>query len=170
MAIHPNLHPQPASQGNLTPERARAISAWTEQAVASLQNLSLSEPAPVRDENASETTGSRGPRGTSVALTIPLDDELHPADSPSAPRARIANVGAGESRRVVLTTHKRPEPSRRDSLKRREALQKGREGSRRRQRWENGMSRTAGFPGTRFPGDARTGSSCRCRRGSFSFK
>jgi hypothetical protein len=32
------------------------------------------------------------------------------------------------------------EPGRRDSQKRREALLKGKEGSRRRQRWENGIS------------------------------
>ncbi|KAL2005884.1 hypothetical protein VTN00DRAFT_10377 [Thermoascus crustaceus] len=140
MAIHPTLHPQTPSQGHLTPERVLAISAWTEQAAASLQNLSISEPAPGRDEDASESlqaTPSRGPRGTSVALTIPLDDELHPADSPSAPRVKIVNGGAGESRRVLSSTYKRREPSRRDSLRRREALLKGKEGSRRRQRWEN---------------------------------
>ncbi|TKA50820.1 hypothetical protein B0A49_12736, partial [Cryomyces minteri] len=38
---------------------------------------------------------------------------------------------------AVHTVYKRREPIRRDSLKRREALLKGKEGSRRRQRWEN---------------------------------
>ena len=41
-------------------------------------------------------------------------------------------------RKTVHTVYKRREPIRRDSLKRREALLKGKEGSRRRQRWENG--------------------------------
>ncbi|KAG9228100.1 R3H-associated N-terminal domain-containing protein [Amylocarpus encephaloides] len=56
------------------------------------------------------TTSSRG-----VALSIPLDAE---AEALKAAKAR-------------------KEPLRRDSLKRREALLKGKEGSRRRQRWEN---------------------------------
>jgi hypothetical protein len=51
-----------------------------------------------------------------VTLSIPLD-------------ARTENA-SGDA--------KRKEPLRRDSLKRREALLKGKEGSRRRQRWENG--------------------------------
>jgi hypothetical protein len=54
-------------------------------------------------------------RGTGVTLSIPLDV------SPLAKEARP-----------------RKEPLRRDSLKRREALLRGKEGSRRRQRWENG--------------------------------
>ncbi|KAG0652767.1 hypothetical protein D0Z07_0301 [Hyphodiscus hymeniophilus] len=55
-------------------------------------------------------------RGTGVTLSIPLvreDDASKPAYKP------------------------RKEPLRRDSLKRRDALLKGKEGSRRRQRWEN---------------------------------
>lgn len=60
-----------------------------------------------------------------VTLAIPLDDEI--AAQPKTPSA-----GAVEK--------KRKERERRDSMKRREALLKGKEGSRRRQRWENGMS------------------------------
>jgi hypothetical protein len=61
-------------------------------------------------------------RGTGVTLSIPL--ECDAAATPSK------------------TAYKRKEPLRRDSLKRREALLKGKEGSRRRQRWENGKSGT----------------------------
>lgn len=67
-----------------------------------------------------------GHRGTTVSLAIDLDDPTKVNDG--AP----ADVGqsAGESLRR--------EPIRRDSLKRREALLKGKEGSRRRTRWMNG--------------------------------
>jgi hypothetical protein len=61
-------------------------------------------------------------RGTGVSLSIPLDSARPDADTtPSKPAYKP-----------------RKEPLRRDSLKRREALLKGKEGSRRRQRWENG--------------------------------
>jgi hypothetical protein len=53
-----------------------------------------------------------------VSLTIPLDAEVE----------------------ALKAVKARKEPLRRDSMKRREALLKGKEGSRRRQRWENGMS------------------------------
>ncbi|KAL8984917.1 MAG: hypothetical protein Q9205_001233 [Flavoplaca limonia] len=88
------------------------IETWTEQAAESVSAISLLSSAPVR--------------GTSVSLAIPLDEQaakrtkdeqhLHEASSTDRPRR---------------------EPLRRDSLKRREALLKGKEGSRRRQRWEN---------------------------------
>ncbi|KAI9779213.1 MAG: hypothetical protein M1839_007465 [Geoglossum umbratile] len=55
---------------------------------------------------------------TTSTLSIPLDEE----------QPRRASTGYLPRRR---------EPLRRDSLKRREALLKGKEGSRRRQRWEN---------------------------------
>lgn len=56
-------------------------------------------------------------QGSGVTLSIPLD-------------------AAAEALKAVKA---RKEPLRRDSMKRREALLKGNEGSRRRQRWENGM-------------------------------
>lgn len=68
---------------------------------------------------------SRQVRGTSVTVEIPLD-EL-PTHEPLARTKTEA----------VHTVYKRREPIRRDSQKRREALLKGKEGSRRRQRWEN---------------------------------
>lgn len=51
-----------------------------------------------------------------VTLSIPLDAEIKSAKGEAKAR----------------------EPTRRDSMKRRDALLKGKEGSRRRQRWENG--------------------------------
>lgn len=65
-------------------------------------------------------------RGTSVTIAIPLDEEtVSPPRVKKTPRAQV-----DESEEATLR--------RRDSLKRREALLKGKEGSRRRQRWENG--------------------------------
>ncbi|KAJ5659201.1 hypothetical protein N7507_005652 [Penicillium longicatenatum] len=131
MAIHPRLRPQ-ASQGNLSPQQTMAISSWTEQASASLENLSLSESRPAN--GAAETTPTRsGLRGTTVSLSIPLDDE--PPASPS-PQAKEANPTA-EIRSTPTVSFRRRESVRKDSMKRREALLKGKDGSRRRQRWEN---------------------------------
>ena len=62
-------------------------------------------------------------RGTSVSLAIALDE-------------KPARGHADDDARPVYRP--RRESLRRDSLKRREALLKGKEGSRRRQRWENG--------------------------------
>ncbi|KAL8732049.1 MAG: hypothetical protein Q9166_003001 [cf. Caloplaca sp. 2 TL-2023] len=91
------------------------IEAWTEQATESINAISLSAAAPVC--------------GTSVSLAIPLDE-----------RAARRTAG-GEDERIFpdVSSDNRPrrKPLRRDSLKRREALLKGKEGSRRRQRWEN---------------------------------
>jgi hypothetical protein len=57
-------------------------------------------------------------RNTGIPLSIPLDAEEQPSKA---------------------STYKpRKEPLKRDSQKRREAVLKGKEGSRRRQRWENG--------------------------------
>jgi hypothetical protein len=61
----------------------------------------------------------------SVTIDIPLDEPPPVADpKPARPEA-------------VHTVYQRRTPVRRDSLVRREALLKGKEGSRRRQRWEN---------------------------------
>ncbi|EMC93243.1 hypothetical protein BAUCODRAFT_36916 [Baudoinia panamericana UAMH 10762] len=67
----------------------------------------------------------RPARGTTVAIDIPLDESIH-QDQPVPHRPE-----------AVHTVYKRRTPIRRDSQKRREALLKGKEGSRRRQRWEN---------------------------------
>jgi hypothetical protein len=62
-------------------------------------------------------------RGIGAPLTIPLDDDY--IRSPVAQRA------------VRGPPPRRTQPAR-DSLRRREALLKGKEGSRQRRRWENG--------------------------------
>ncbi|KAJ5090518.1 hypothetical protein N7532_009202 [Penicillium argentinense] len=134
MAIHPRLRPQD-SQGSLSPQQTLAISAWTEQAASSLQDLSLSDsgPAPRNDSEAQAPTPSRPSlRGTTVSLSIPLDD------TPPTPSPRVKVVASKpEESRPPTVSFRRREPLRRDSLKRREALLKGKDGSRRRQRWEN---------------------------------
>jgi len=95
------------------------IEAWT---VSALESLSISPIA----------------RGTGNALSIPLDhhDDATPLSStPAALKLRnVAFNGAGS---YGITPPRRP-PSRRDSTKKREELQKGKEGTRQRRRWENG--------------------------------
>lgn len=91
------------------------IEAWTEQATAAMGSVAISAPAAVAGQ-------------TSVGFDIPLDV----LDAPARPAPATTSQ--------VHTVYKRKEPIRRDSLKRREALLKGKEGSRRRQRWENGTS------------------------------
>lgn len=126
MAIYPKL--VAAAQTHVDTEAVIDVEAWTEQATQALQAVALTSPP-------DETT-----RGPSVTLTIPLDGQ--------APRnndeAGDAPAGERPLRRQssIHTVYGRREPIRRDSLKRREALLKGKEGSRQRRRWENGRSRT----------------------------
>jgi hypothetical protein len=110
MAIH---SPEPAAPQGAAPID---IEAWTEQATAALSTVTISAPgdAPVGT--------------TTVSLQIPLDD----VETRAAPAPATAAKEGG--------LYKRKEPVRRDSLKRRDALLKGKEGSRRRLRWENGVS------------------------------
>lgn len=91
------------------------IEAWT---VSALESLSIS-PVAV---------------GTGNPLSIPLDDHSHRPTPATGMKLRnvIIDVPTGSS----ITP--RRELARRDSLKRREALLKGNEGSRQRRRWENG--------------------------------
>ncbi|KAG6000010.1 hypothetical protein E4U21_006040 [Claviceps maximensis] len=87
------------------------IDAWT---VSALQSLSVSPVA----------------RGTGTPLAIPIDDT-----TPSSREARTVLFKPSTNDGAVPC---RP-PSRRDSMKRREALLRGNEGSRQRRRWENGI-------------------------------
>ena len=91
-----------------------SIEAWTEQVIPS---ISPSSPDVIR--------------GKKTSFGIPLDEHHVPKQ---AGEEGLATHDDGSS------TPYRPhyEPLRRDSLKLREALLKGKEGSRRRQRWENG--------------------------------
>ena len=100
------------------------IDAWT---VSALQSLSISPVA----------------RGIGSPLTIPID-ELHapasrkPAAAGAALRAGVSFTEEGIAA-AVSAAPGRP-PSRRDSQRKREAVLKGKEGSRQRRRWENGTS------------------------------
>ncbi|PSS02156.1 hypothetical protein BD289DRAFT_422725 [Coniella lustricola] len=113
------------------------IEAWT---ISALQSLSVSPEA-------------RGIGGTPLA--IPLDDHHHAAAAAVVP----VLVGEGGVPRVVIavneahanagiTPPRRPS-SRRDSMKRREALLKGKEGSRQRRRWD--MARLTDVPNVEPP-------------------
>lgn len=82
---------------------------------------------------AEETTRAVG----ALSLNPPIRTRL-------SPEALTIPLEESEASRQENDTSARPpgrEPVRRDSLKRREALLKGNEGSRRRQRWENGSYR-----------------------------
>lgn len=106
-----NPHASPPMDINID-ERTEA---WTvEQAADVLKATSISTP--------------RLARGRSVTLDIALDDDAPQASSPLQHRERTE---------PSHTVYKRREPIRRDSLNRRNAVLKGKEGSRRRQRWEN---------------------------------
>lgn len=78
-------------------------------------------PIRSRDDSQATVSVSRtdAARGTTVTIAIPLDD------------------GAAGDHGLTPPRRKAPAP---DGFERREALLKGREGSRRRQRWENGES------------------------------
>ncbi|KAL5333183.1 R3H-associated N-terminal domain-containing protein [Aspergillus crustosus] len=139
MAIHPTFPSQVDVRGPLSPQQAQQISAWTEQASASLENLTISESTTNRGHLiVSETVTTRGVlRGAPASLSIPLDDPVLAVSASLAPRVKILGQLPKETAQVPKVTFRRREPLRRDSLKRREALLKGKDGSRRRQRWEN---------------------------------
>jgi hypothetical protein len=96
------------------------IEAWT---VSALQSLSIS-PVAV---------------GTGNPLSIPLDDHTRQAQA-AATRMKLRNVTIDVDPTGASITPPRRPPSRRDSMRRRDALQKGNEGSRQRRRWENGKT------------------------------
>ncbi|KAE8308517.1 R3H-associated N-terminal domain-containing protein [Aspergillus transmontanensis] len=140
MAIHPTLSPQSNAQGTLSPQQARAISAWSEQAAAHLESLTISDSVPAAGQHCAspESPSTRGAlRGTTVTLSIPLDDPVPSTGDTSAPRVKLLGQTSTQTQQVPSVSFRRREPLRRDSLKRREALLKGKDGSRRRQRWEN---------------------------------
>ncbi|KAI1177615.1 R3H-associated N-terminal domain-containing protein [Nemania sp. FL0916] len=110
-----------ASQQSPLPTNANGIDveAWT---VSALESLSVSAVA----------------RGTGTPLSIPLDGaEIAAKKEKKTDNERPAvSFYDQRARSSAITPPPRP-PSRRDSLKRREALLKGNEGSRQRRRWEN---------------------------------
>ncbi|RYP61782.1 hypothetical protein DL771_010004 [Monosporascus sp. 5C6A] len=88
---------------------AIGLETWT---LSALQSLSVSPVA----------------RGTGTPLAIPIDG--------SAAKKPSVTIQDPRAKSTAITPPPRP-PSRRDSLRRREALLKGKEGSRQRRRWEN---------------------------------
>ncbi|KAL2796473.1 R3H-associated N-terminal domain-containing protein [Aspergillus keveii] len=137
MAIHPSFPSQAEVRGNLSLQQAQAISAWTEQATASLEGLTITDSAPASTSASASATVRGTIRGSSVSLSIPLDDPVPVAGSSIVPRVKILGQVPEETPKVPTVSFRRREPLRRDSLKSREALLKGKDGSRRRQRWEN---------------------------------
>ena len=125
MAIVPVINPAATTPSHL--EAAANAQAWTEQAVEALQSVDLS---------------TKSPRGTSVRLSVPLDLSTTAATSevPRHGAVRPKTPTQGQ----VHTTYGKRTLVRRDSLDRREALLKGKEGSRQRRRWENGELLAAG--------------------------
>lgn len=112
MAIYPKVSAFGQNSPAIEPPN---IEAWTEQAARSLNAITISTPQIVR--------------GTSESLAIPLDEH---------PQPKAANVANHDDVKAEPTYRARHEPLRRDSMKRRDALLKGKEGSRQRRRWENG--------------------------------
>ncbi|KAK3324012.1 R3H-associated N-terminal domain-containing protein [Cercophora scortea] len=91
------------------------IEAWTTSAFESLNIASIA-------------------RGTGTALSIPLDEPL--AES-AAPRMKLRHVAPARRPETYGADIARPRSAPRDSMKNREALLRGKEGSRQRRRWEN---------------------------------
>lgn len=112
MAIHPTGE-APQSPSHASTAQPINIEAWTEQATAALSSITIAAPGDLA--------------GATVSLQIPLDEH------PVVPAATATKAGASAS------YYLRKEPLRRDSMKSRERALKGNEGTRRRQRWENGM-------------------------------
>ncbi|KIW05979.1 uncharacterized protein PV09_03163 [Verruconis gallopava] len=96
------------------------VAAWTRHAIEAMNGLSLhSDPnAPAPDTS-----------GATVAVQIPLDD------NPDRPTANGEGITAGQAVREGYVLRRKS--SQRDSMRRRDALLKGKEGSRQRRRWEN---------------------------------
>ncbi|KUJ16552.1 uncharacterized protein LY89DRAFT_685487, partial [Mollisia scopiformis] len=109
MAIYSSVPPPAQAPAAAPAQPGIDIESWT---ISALESLSVSPSA----------------RGTGVTLSIPLD---------AAAKRDLQDASEKDTRDKVHTVYKRKEPLRRDSQKRREALLKGKEGSRRRQRWEN---------------------------------
>lgn len=100
-----------------TPVRKSAIDidAWT---ISALQSLSVSPVA----------------RGVGSPLSIPIDQ------APSAVKSDRRVVVGGDDEGIEPAETPRRPPSRRDSQRKRDLVLKGKEGSRQRRRWENGMA------------------------------
>jgi hypothetical protein len=97
------------------------VAAWTQHAVQAMKGLSL---------HADPSKPTVATPGTALGLQIPLDGE-HGKTS-----ANGEGITAGQAVREGYVLRRKS--SARDSMRRRDALLKGKEGSRQRRRWENG--------------------------------
>ncbi|KAF2423471.1 hypothetical protein EJ08DRAFT_672531 [Tothia fuscella] len=88
------------------------VESWTEEAIRAMNSLTV--------------TPGTAARGASVTLEIPLDEP---------PKTNGEGISAGEAVRAGYVLRRKT--SNRDSLRHREAVLKGKEGSRQRRRWEN---------------------------------
>ena len=110
-----------------TPQKLPIRQAELPASLERVEAWAVSQTADLLSATAISAPGSpRLVRGTSVKIDIPLDESA--IQNEDAARKKVD---------PVHTVYKRREPIRRDSLKRREALLKGKEGSRQRRRWEN---------------------------------
>lgn len=116
--------PPPAASGTVD------IEAWT---ISALEALSVSPTA----------TGVTAGR----PLSIPLDEHAN-AQATTTARVTIATADGTHPTTDAITPPRRP-PSRRDSLRRRELLLKGKEGSRQRRRYD--MKRLTDVPNVEPP-------------------
>ncbi|KAI4603420.1 hypothetical protein KJ359_003230 [Pestalotiopsis sp. 9143b] len=130
MAIYSSVPPPPELQGAANAaeqhaEQQQQQSAPTATAVAPSGQLDIEAWTISALESLSVSPSVTG----TTPLAIPLDENVQSA-------VRKPSVRVQEPEQNVITPPRRP-PSRRDSMKRREALLKGKEGSRQRRRWEN---------------------------------
>lgn len=95
------------------------------------QSTAIPEELSIKMEDVSITPAAAGRpvTGTSVRITVPLD-------ATASVKSTRPLTGAVYADRKIM---------RRDSMDRREALLKGKEGSRQRRRWENGRYAHAPF-------------------------
>lgn len=107
-----------------------------------MQSVAASETV-----NGPDVVMSTSPQATSTGIAS-LSPER---SSPTLPRQQSVKLSVPlDARSTVTTTRKL---LRRDSLERREALLKGKEGSRQRRRWENGKSYISPFDNHDIPAD-----------------
>jgi hypothetical protein len=97
------------------------VAAWTQSAVQAMNGLSL---------HSDPSVPATALQGSAVTLQIPLDGVYGKAN------LNGEGISAGQAVREGYTLRRKS--SQRDSLRQRDALLKGKEGSRQRRRWENG--------------------------------
>lgn len=127
--------PRPATRSPATPASARPIidiQAWTTEVEQTTQSLSAAHlsPPPVTPSRSSRPSPS-----VRIAIPLDLEDPSSTPDTalPSSSRTHHSPSTPRSHHRV----HNQSTPVNRASLKRRESLLKGKEGSRARRRWEN---------------------------------